>query len=106
MLNANGYLSTPESFIFILTNIHNIQPIKFQNINQNYSLYFKNDYGPTFDAGHDIYLQSDFYNSSSHYFNFPHFYQDNLSKGFSTFSGQQNNKYFKLKELEIFKLFK
>ena len=45
-------------------------------------------------------------NSNEHYSNFPYSYQDSLGKGYSIFSGQQNKKEFKLKELEVFKLFK
>ena len=101
-----GYRSAPDSFIFTLTNIHNTQPTKFPNSNQNYSLYFNNSYGQNFGAGHDICIYSDFMNSNEHYSNFPHSYQDSLGKGYSIFSGQQNNKKFKLKELEVFKLLK
>ena len=42
-------------------------------------------------------------NSSS---NINHSYQDVLGKGNSIFSGDINNRNFKLKELEVFKLFK
>ncbi len=103
--NVCNYRSAPDSFIFTLTNIHNIQPTKFPNsIHQQYSLYFSNGYGPTFGGGHDICINSDFMNAT-HYANFPHSYQDNLGKRYSIFCGQQNNYNFKLKELEVFKLF-
>ena len=36
--NVGYYRSAPDSFIYILTNIHNTQPTKFPNSNQNYSL--------------------------------------------------------------------
>ena len=104
--NVGDYRSAPDSFIFSLTNIHNTQPTKFPNsIHQQYSLYFANDYGPTFGGGFDIGINSDFMNAT-HYANFPHSYQDNLGKRYSIFCGQQNNYNFKLKELEVFKLFK
>ena len=102
--NVGYYRSAPDSFIYILTNIHNTQPTKFPNSNQNYSLYFNNSYGQNFGAGHDICIYSDFMNST--HYNFPHSYQYNLGKGNSIFSGQQNNNKFKIKELEVFKLFK
>ena len=100
-----GYRSAPDSFIFTLTNIHNTQPTKFPNSEQRFSLYFANNYGPIFGGGHDICIFSDFMNSNSTS-GFPHSYQDSLGKGYSIFSGQQNNKKFKLKKFEIFILFK
>ena len=103
--NDGGYYSAPDSFLFTLTNIHGTQPTKFPNTNSNSSLCFNSNYGPIFGAGHDIYTCPNFINDNSSS-NFPHSYQDNLSKGYSIFSGNLNSKNYKLKELEVFKLFK
>ena len=102
--NNGGYRSASDSFLFTLTNIYGIQPTKFPNLNSNYSLYFNNSYGPTFGS-HSIYTCNDFLNSNSNYGAFSS-YQDTLGKESSIFSGDTNSQYYKLKELEVFKLFK
>ena len=104
--NGNDdYHSAPDSFLFTLTNIHGTQPTKFPNTNSSYSLRFNSNYGPIFGGGQDIYTCSNFINDNSAS-GFPHSYQDNLSKGYSIFSGNSNSQKYKLKELEVFKLFK
>ena len=103
-----NYHSAPESFIFTLTNIYNIKPTKFPNSNTSNSVYHYSGYGPTFGGGHDINIYSDYTNNNNSYANFPCSYQDTLGKGCSIFTGDfnNNNKNFKLKEMEIFKLFR
>jgi len=98
----NSYKSAPESFIFTLTNIHGTEPTKFPNSNTSYSIYDYSTYGPTF-GGHDIYT-----NKEGSYADFPVYYQDSLGKGKSIFTGDLNNsnRYFNLKEIEVFKIFK
>ena len=103
--NNGSYRSASESFLFTLTNIYNTAPTKFPNSNASYSLYFISSYGPTFGGGHDIYTCSNFINNNSST-GFPHSYTDTLGKGYSIFSGDRNSSSFKLKELEVFKLFK
>ena len=102
-----SYKSSSDCFIFTLTNIHNIEPTKFPNSDKSYSVYHYFNQGPTFGGGHDINICSDFINNKP-YCNFPHSYQDILGKGKSILTGDlnNNNKYFKLKEIEVFKLFK
>ena len=104
--DSGNYHSAPESFIFTLTNIYNIKPTKFPNSNTNDSVYHHSSYGPTFGGGHDIYISSDYTNNNNSYSNFPYSYQDTLGKGYSIFTGDNNSSSFKLKEMEIFKLFK
>ena len=98
-----GYKSVPDSFIFSLTNIHGTEPTKFPNSNTSYSIYDVSNYGPTFGSGHDICIYK-----NDTYANFPNSYQDILSIGKSIFTGDSdnNNKNFKLKEIEVFKVFK
>ena len=102
-----GYRSASDCFLFTLTNIHGTSPTKFQNTNSNLSVFHHSSHGPTFGGGHDIYIPKDFMNGSP-YCNFPHSYQDNLGKGKSIFTGDlnNNNQSLKLKEIEVFKLFK
>jgi len=86
-----------------LTNIHGTEPTKFPNSDSRYSIYDHSSHGPTFGGGHDIQI----YKNSS-YSGFPHSYQDILGKGKSIFTGDLNNskQSFKLKEIEVFKIFK
>ena len=90
-----------ESFIFTLTNIHNIKPTKFPNLGKD-MVYHNQSYGPTFNE--DICIYSDFRNQTS-YSNFPKVYQDILGKGKSIFTNN-NSTDLKVKEIEIFKLLK
>jgi len=104
--NSNGgYKSANNSFLFTLTNIHNINPTKFPNTNSGYSVYHGSSYGPIFGGGHDLYIYNNFLNSGSNT-NFGHSYQDTLGKGKSIFTGDANNdnNQIKIKELEVFKL--
>ena len=101
--SADTYKSAPESFIFTLTNIHGTEPTKFPNSNTSKSIRHYPSHGPTFGGGFDIYT-----NKSNSYSSFPHSYQDILGKGKSIFTGDLNNNniYFNLKEIEVFKIFK
>ena len=104
--SCNNYKSAPDCFIFTLTNIHGTEPTKFPNSNTSCSIYDGSSYGPTFGSGHDIYTLYSSNNSSGS--GFPNSYQDILGKGKSIFTGDlnNNNNNFKLKEIEVFKIFK
>ena len=97
-VSCGNYRSAPDSFIFTMTNKYNIAPTKFTS-NTNYSIYDYSSYGPTF-GGHDIYICF-----ASNYARFNH-YKDVLGKGFSIFKGDDDDVYFNLKEIEVFKLIK
>jgi len=99
--SSNSYKSAPDSFIFTLTNIHGTEPTKFPNSNTNCSICDNYTYGPTFGGGYDIHT-----NKEGSYANFPSSYKDILGKGKSIFTGDNNNQYFNLKEIEVFKIFK
>ena len=88
-------------------NIYKSEPIKFPFKNEDqYSVYHGGGDGPYFGSGADIGVNySDFLNNYS-YSSFPSSYQDTYGKGYSIFSGDINNKKFKLKEVEVFKIFK
>ena len=94
------YRYAPDSFIFTLTNMYNIEPTKFNNIGIRYSIYDHSSNGPNFGGGFDI---STF---NSNYTNFPHSYQDVLGKGYSIFKGDKDKNNYNLKEIEVFKLIK
>ena len=104
----DSWQSVNDCFIFTLTNIHKTEPTKFnKNNNDNYAVYHGQNYGPYFGAGspnigfYINYLTQDSYS----YFKS---YQDNLGKGISIFTGDlnNNNNCYKIKEVEVFKLFK
>ena len=105
--SSGGYKSANDSFLFTLTNIHNTNPIKFPNTNSNYSVYHYSRYGPTFGGGCDLYICNNYlYGGSAT--NIGHSYQDTSGKGRSIFTGDANNNInqIKIKELEVFKLYK
>ncbi len=104
-----NYHTSPECFLFTLINIHKTEPTKFPlNNNDKNAVFHYKDYGPTFGGGHDIGVNClDFLNNKIYTY-FPNSYQDVLGKGKSIFTGDHNNsnKYFILKEIEVFKLLK
>ena len=98
----------PNSFLFSLTNIYGTNPIKFQlkNNNSSNAIYDDSSYGAYFGNGNDLYVRNNFFNNNiSNYF--PYTYQDNIGKGKSILTGDSNNNnaLFKIKEVEIFKLY-
>ena len=98
--------NAPNSFLFTLINIHNTQPIKFPNINDGKEVYHGRDFGPVFgENGQDFCSYSNIKEREA-YSNFPKSFQDVLGKGKSIFTSDENNQYFSIKEIEVFKLFK
>ena len=107
--DVNGkYKTANGSFLFTLTNIHGTPPTKFPNTQyQNEAVYHASSYGPTFGNGHDLCVSDNFLSNSSSYCCLGNFFcPDILGKGKSVFTGDSNNDnmYFKIKELEVFKL--
>jgi len=107
----NGeWQSVPEAFIFTLTNIYNIEPTKFNRTNDQYGIYFGSGYGAWFGMSSNIGFTSDYSKENNCYSNFgvESGYQDSLGKGKSIFTGDLNNNniYYKINEIEAFKLYK
>ena len=102
----NSYHSAPDSFLFTLTNIYNINPTKFPSKNEKNDVYHSNN-GPIFGGGYDLGIYEDILKKGG-WSNFPYTYQDILGKGKSIFTGKDNNNgsKFRIKEIEVFKLFK
>ena len=98
--DKDTWKSAPDSFIFTLTNMYNISPTKFPNSDTRYSICHNSNYGPTFGSGADIIT------FCANYTKFPSSYKDVLGKGYSIFKGDNDNYYFNLKEIEVFKLIK
>ena len=106
--SANGtYCSAPESFLFTLSNIYNIEPTKFPSKNDQKEVFHYSKEGPHFGNGTDLGVEVDVLKDGG-WSSFPYTYQDILGKGKSIFTGDYNNKnnYFKIKEIEVFKIFK
>ena len=104
--DGNYHAAANGSFLFTLTNIHNTVPTKYPNTqNYNYAVYHDSGYGPTFGGNHDLYISNNYLNNNSSYCSLGYSYPDVLGQGNSIFSGDVNTKSFKLKELEVFKLF-
>ena len=105
--NNGNYKPDQTAFIFTLINIHNSEPMKFQVKSGSEGVYHNSSYGPTFGSCCDITIPSDFINSDS-CSDFPCRYTDNLGKGRSIFTGDSNNSNsnFRIKEIEVFRMFK
>ena len=101
------YHSAPDSFLFTLTNIYSINPTKFPSKNDQYDVYHNSNHGPVFGSGNDLFIYNNFLKCGGLTY-FPTTYEDILGKGKSIFTGKDNNNDidFKIKEVEIFKIFK
>ncbi len=103
--NSNGAQNAPDSFIFTLINMHNTEPTKFPSKKSGREIHYSSNYGPCFGSDWDLGLYKDFSNDGGWSY-FPANYNDTLGKGNSIFIGDlnSNNKDFKIKEVEIFKV--
>jgi len=103
----NNFHSAPDSFLFTLTNIYNINPTKFPSKNDQKEVYHYSNHGPAFGGGMDLGIYNDFLNKGGWTY-FPNTYEDILGKGRSIFTGKDNynGNGFKIKEVEIFKVYK
>ena len=102
--NKGIYKSAKDCFLFSLTNNQGNIPKKYPNINNSQAVYHNKNYGPTFGNGYDLKIYSNFLNNYDSYANIGNSYEDKDYDGNSIFSGDINSGYFKLKELEVFKL--
>jgi hypothetical protein len=88
-------------FIFTLTNPHGIPPNKYTVKLKNHAIYDHINYGPTFGAGHDLYVSSHSQTNRNSSFNFPHSYNDTTRRGSTTFTGNKN---FGTNDIEVYRL--
>ena len=101
----NNYHSANGSFLFTLINNNGTSPTKYPNTQyQENAVYHGSDYGPTFGGNHDLKICNNYLNIAKSYCSLGYSYPDVLGQGNSIFNGDKNNNYFKLKELEVFKL--
>ena len=102
-----NYHAANGSFLFTLTNIHGTAPTKYPNTkNFDWAVFHDSGHGPLFGGNndHDLHICNNYLNNTCSYASLGYSYPDILGKGNSIFSGDNNNNYFKLKELEVFKL--
>jgi hypothetical protein len=76
--SSNEYVkySSKQSFIFTLTNPHNIFPSKYPLIQPEYAIYCRSFHGPIFGCGYDIYVYNQSDQNASSDKNFPGSYSD------------------------------
>jgi BTB/POZ domain-containing protein KCTD9 len=98
-----GYQAAEESFLFTLTNPHNIPPTKYvlSADRKGNAMCSQQDYGPIFGGGSDLCICNDSHNSTESHSNFPYSYTDTTGKGKETFAGAC---IFKVKEIEVFQI--
>jgi hypothetical protein len=96
------YYSAPESFLFTLSNIYNIEPTKFPSKNDQKEVFHYSKEGPHFGNGTDLGVEVDVLKDGG-WSSFPYTYQDILGKGKSIFTGDYNNKnnYFKIFNISL-----
>ncbi|XP_046854477.1 uncharacterized protein LOC124447551 [Xenia sp. Carnegie-2017] len=103
---SSRYIRAPKSFIFSLKNKHGLPPFKSSPTKYpQYAMYTTSSYGPTFGAGHDIYIANNAKSSSSSYTNFGQAYK--LPSGYSYGSTKARELLagsyrFTLDEMEVF----
>ena len=105
--SLDNYKQAPNSFLFTLTNIYGTNPTKFQlkDNDSSYAIKDNSSCGAIFGGGNDLYISNDFFNNNDTYSYFPSSYKDSIGKGKSIFTGDPNNNEFKIKEIEVFKLY-
>ena len=103
--NNGGHKEAENCFLFTLTNIYNTEPTAFQYI-KGTAVYHGAEYGPIFGGGNDLYFGNNFQGDRSCHSRFPYSYSDIFRKEKSIFTGDPNNNniYFKISEIEVFKL--
>jgi hypothetical protein len=87
--SSSSYKSSSNAFIFSFVNKDNLPPFKSPvKINQ-YALYTRPIYGPTFGGGHDIHIANNSNANTGSYTNFDHSYK--APTGYSYTSTEAKN---------------
>lgn len=92
--------SALDSFIFTLTNPHDIKPTKYAVISANDHLYDSPKLGPSFGL-HDMEICGNANTVDGSRFDFPKSYADTTGKGCLTFTGAKE---FRVVEIEVFQV--
>ena len=98
---SGAYVSNASTFLFTLTNPHNIQPTKLAaNVSVPNHTYCHAGYGPTFGGGHDLYVQNGSGKAGTQATsNFPHSFFDSTGKGGNLWTGSTS---LQINEVEVY----
>ena len=106
--NSGGRKQAPGSFLFTLTNMHGIQPTKFDLNDENvgYAVSHYDDSGPVFgNSGNSdgVYIQN---NCNSNMDSNAAFsvYKDTTEKGDSILSSSTGTNHFQVREIEVYRV--
>ncbi len=72
--SSGGYGYTSNAFIFSLRNKEGLGPFKSMVTSAQYAIYRSSGYGPTFGAGHNIYIADNANSNTNSYTNFGTYY--------------------------------
>jgi TLD len=103
--SQSGYKTHPNTFLFTLTNPHNIPPTKYAyNLaTRSKTIYCHAKYGPTFGDGlfgnNDICVSNESNQNKNSYTSFPCSFVDTTGSGKNTFTGAE---YFTINEIEVY----
>ena len=102
--NKGGGKTAPGTFIFTLTNIYNAPPTIFNLKENQVAVFHYQNEGPVFGKN-AILIKNNFIGANNVTY-FPENFKDNLNKGKSIFTGNENNDYYHMdiKEIEVFKI--
>ena len=102
--NKGGGKIAPGTFIFTLTNIYNAPPTIFNLKENQVAVFHHQNEGPVFGKN-AILIKNNFIGANNVTY-FPENFKDNLNKGKSIFTGNENNDYYHMdiKEIEVFKI--
>ena len=75
-IGSTGYKKSTNSFIFSLRNKDNLKPFQSPVYrNSGNAIYQNPGYGPTFGAGHDLYVKDNAFTTTGSYSNLGHTYK-------------------------------
>ena len=88
--SANGVFSRdPNSFLFTLTNPHDIEPTLLPSTGDEKAVFSVTNYGPIFGGSHDLLISENCNTDGKSYFNPKSSFSDPTGKGFRLFTGEQ-----------------
>lgn len=92
--SSNTYKNA-NNWLFTLSNPSN-SPMHYYCSGITNAMYCNASYGPTFGAGHDLYVATTMNSGTC---NFPSSYSDTTARGSNTFTGSSN---FQISEIEVY----
>jgi hypothetical protein len=91
-----------QSFLFRVKDCRNSDPRSFPLMISSYAIYCHSSYGPTFGAGHDLYVADGCTDKAKRSTALGHTYRNDTGlNGTEVFPGEPN---FQVKEIEVFSI--